>query len=69
MIIGEILCFFVYISYPLLLLLHQLWSQMQIDYAVTSIGVGLHRNTTNLESGYWKVKLSEKSWNKLNFGE
>ena len=35
---------------------------------VTSIGVDLHIITTDLDSGYWKVNLSEASWNKLNFG-
>ena len=59
MIIGEILCLFDYIACPLFLLPHELWSQPQIYYAVTSIGVALHRITTNLESGYWKFKFSE----------
>ena len=54
MIIGEILCLFSYISLPPL----ELWSHAQIDYAVTSIGVALHRITTDLDSGYWKVKFS-----------
>ena len=58
MIISEILCLFVYITYPLFLLPHGFWSQPQIDYAVTSIGVALHRITTNLDYGYWKVKFS-----------
>ena len=68
MIIGEILCLFAYIACPLLLTPLELWSHPQINYAVTSIGVALHRITTDLESGYWKVKFSEASWNKLNFG-
>ena len=69
MIIGEILCLFAYISCPLFLLPYEFWSQPQIDYGVTNIGVALHRITTDLDSGYWKVKFSEASWNKLNFGE
>ena len=50
-IIGEILCLFAYIACPLLLLLLELWIQTKIDYAVASIGVLLHRITTNLDSG------------------
>ena len=68
MIIGEILVLFAYIACPLFLLPLELWSQPQIDYSVTSIGVALHRITTILDSGYWKVKFSEASWNKINFG-
>ena len=34
---------------------------MKIDYVVTIIGVALHRITTELDSGYWKVKLIEAS--------
>ena len=68
MIISEILCLFAYIAFPLFLLPHELWSQPQIDYAVTHIGVALHRITTDFGSGYWKVKFSEASWNNLNFG-
>ena len=51
MIIGEILCLFAYISCPLFLLPLELWSQTQIDYVVTSIGVTLHRITTDHDSG------------------
>ena len=40
-IIGEILCSFAYIDFPLLLILVGLWSQPQIDYVVKSIGVAL----------------------------
>ena len=68
MIIGEILCLFAYTACPLFLLPLERWSQPQIDYAITRIGVALHRITTNLDSRYWKVKFSEASWNKLNFG-
>ena len=68
MIIGEILCLFAYITFPLLLLSLELWSQPQIDYVVTSIGVDIRRIATELDSRYWKVKFSEASWNKLNFG-
>ena len=68
MIIGEILYLFAYIACHLFLLPLELWSQLQIDSAVKSIGVSLHRITTDLDSGYWKVKFSEASWNKLNFG-
>ena len=69
MIIGEILCLFAYIYCPLFLLPHELGSQPQIDYTVTSFALTLHRITTDLDSGYWKVNFSEASWNKLNFGE
>ena len=69
MIIGEILCLFAYIACPLFLPPLDLWSQPQIHYAVTSIGVALHRITTDLDSRYWNVKFSETSWNKLNFGK
>ena len=51
MIIGEILCLFAYIACPLFLLPLEWWSQPQIDYAVTSIWVALHRITTELDSG------------------
>ena len=68
MIIGEILCLFAYIIFPLFLLPHEFWSHPQIDYVVTNIGLDMHIITTDLESGYWKFKLSEASWNKLNFG-
>ena len=68
MIIGEILCFFYYITCPLFLLPLELWIQTKIDCYVTIIGVDLHRITTDFDSGYWKVKFSEVSWNKLNFG-
>ena len=68
MIIGEILCLFACIAYPLSLPPPELWSQPQIDYAVTSIGVALHIITTDLDSRYWKVKFNEASLNKLNFG-
>ena len=68
MIIGEIMFMFAYIGYPLFLVPLELWSQQQIYFAVTSIGVALHIITTDLDSGYWKVKFSEASWNKLNFG-
>ena len=67
-IIGEILCLFAFIPFPLLLLHHKLWINPQINYADTSIGVDLKRITIDLDSGYRKVKLSEASWNKLNFG-
>ena len=50
MIIGEILCLSDYISFPLFLPPLELWSQPQINYAVTSIGVALHIITTNLDS-------------------
>ena len=66
MIIGEILCLFAYIACPLFLLPLELWSQPQIDYSVTSIGVALHRITTKIEYRYVKVKFSDASWNKLN---
>ena len=68
MIIGEILCLFAYIACPLFLLPLEMWSHPQINYAFKSIGVDLHRITTNVDSGYWKVKFSEASWNKLGFG-
>ena len=68
MIISEILCFFDYIACPLFLLPLDWSSQPQIYFDVTSIGVVLHIITTNLESGYWKVKFSDALWNKLNFG-
>ena len=68
MIIGEILCLFFYIVFPLFLLRLQLWIQPQIEYNVTIIGVDVHRITTNIDFRYWKVKFSEASWNKLNFG-
>ena len=68
MVIGEILRLFAYIACPLLILPHKMWSQPQIDYAVTSIGVDLHRITTNIYYGYWKAKFREASWNKLNLG-
>ena len=42
MIIGDILCLFDYIDFPLFLLSLEWWRQPQIDYAVTSIGVDLH---------------------------
>ena len=67
-IIGEIWCLFEYITCPIFLLPLELWSQPQIDYEVPTIGVYLHIITTELDSGYWKVKLSESSWNKINFG-
>ena len=67
MIIGEILCLFSYIACTLLLLPHELWSNPKIEYEITSIGVDLHRITTKFESGYWKAKFIEASWNKLNF--
>ena len=51
MIISEILCLFAYIACPLFLLPLEFWSQTQLDYAVTSIEVDLHRITTGLESG------------------
>ena len=41
MTIGEILCLFSYIYFPLLLLPLELCSQAQIEYAVTSIGMAL----------------------------
>ena len=68
MVTGEILCLFAYIYFPLSLLPHELWSQPQIDYVVTIIGVALQKITTNLESRYWKIKFSKASWNKINFG-
>ena len=67
MIICEILFLFAYISCPPFLLPLELWSQPKIDYAVKSIGVDLHIITTDLDSGYWKVKFSEASWKKINF--
>ena len=48
MIIGEILCLFAYIACPPFLLPHELWSQIQIYYVVTSIEVDLNRITTDL---------------------
>ena len=68
MITGDILCLFAYIYCPPFLLPLEMWSQLQIEYAVTRIGVDLHINNTGLDSVYWKVKFSEASWNKLNFG-
>ena len=68
MVISEILCLFAYIACPLFFIPLDFWGQPQIDYAVTNIGMALHRINTNLDSGYWKVKFSEASWNKLNFG-
>ena len=68
MVIVEVLCLFDSIACPLSLLLLELCSKPQIDYAATSIGVALHRITTELESGYWKVKFSKASWNKLILG-
>ena len=68
MIIGEILCVFASIACPLFLLPLNWWGQIKIDYAVTKIGVDLHIITTNLDSGYWKVKFSESSWKNLSFG-
>ena len=68
MIIGEILCLFAYIACPLFLLPLEWRSHPQIEYAVTSIGVDLHIISTDLDSRYWKVKFSEASCNKLNFG-
>ena len=68
MIIDEILCVFAYIPCPILFLPLELLSQPQIEYTFSSIGVALHRITTDYESGYYKVKFSEASWNKLNFG-
>ena len=68
MIICEIFCLFEFITCPLFLILFELWSQLQINYPVTSFGVALRKITTDLESGYWKVKSSEASWNKFNFG-
>ena len=50
MIIGKILYLFAYIVSPLFLLPLELWSQPQIEYAVISIGVALHRITTDLDS-------------------
>ena len=67
-IISEILCLFAYISCPLYLLSHELWSQKQISYVVTSIGVDLHIITTDLDYGYWNVNLSKASRNKLILG-
>ena len=49
-VIGEILCLFYYIACPLLLLIFKLWSQTQIEYAVTSIGMYLFIITTELDS-------------------
>ena len=69
MIISEILCLFAYIDCPFSLLPLELWSQLQIDYAVTRIGVALHIIATGFDSGYWEVNFSEASWNKLTFGE
>ena len=51
MIIGEILCLFSYIAFPLFLLPLELWSHPQIEHAVTSIGLDLHIIITNLDSG------------------
>ena len=68
MIIGDILCLFAYIASSLLFLSLELWSLTKIGYAVTSIGVDLHRITTDLDYGYWKVKFSDASWNNINFG-
>ena len=59
MIISEILCLFDYISCPLFLLPLYFWSHPQIEYVVTSIGLDLHRITTYLDSGYWKVNYIE----------
>ena len=67
-IISDILCLFDYIACPLFLLPLEVWSQTQNDYADKSFGVSLHIITTNLDSGYWKVKFSEEKCNKLNFG-
>ena len=50
MIIVEILCLFVYFALPLLLIPLGLWSNPQIEYAVTIIGVALHRITTGIDS-------------------
>ena len=57
MIISKVLYLFDYIDCPLFLLPLEWWSQPQINYAVTIIGVDLRRITTDLDSGYWKVKL------------
>ena len=50
-IIGDILCLFTYVACPLFLLLLECWSQLQIDYVVTIIGVALHRITTGIDYG------------------
>ena len=68
MIIGEILYLFAYISCPIFLLPLEWRNYPKIDYLVTNIGVALYIIITDLDSGYWKVKFSEASWNKLNFG-
>ena len=52
MIISEILCLFAYIACPPLLLPLDWKSHPQIEYAVTSIGVDLHRITTKIDSRY-----------------
>ena len=68
MIIGEILCLFSYIDFPISLLPLELLIQTQIDFEVTSIGVDLKIITTDLDSGYWKVKFSEASWKNIYLG-
>ena len=67
MIIGEILCLFSYITCPLFLLPLELRIHPKIDYAVTSIGVDMKRITTDLNSGYWKVKFREAPLNKIKY--
>ena len=57
MIISDILRLLYYIAFPLFLLPLEFWSQKQIAYAVTSIGVALHRITTNLDAGYLKGQV------------
>ena len=59
---------FAHVACPLFLLPLEWWSHPKIDYAVTSIAVALHITTTDLEYRYWKVKFSDASRNKLNFG-
>ena len=68
MIIGEILCLFAYIDYTLFLIPLELWIRLRINFSVTIIRVSLHRITINPDYGYWKIKFSEASWKKLNFG-
>ena len=52
MIIGDIFCLFACITCPIFLPPIELWIQLKINYAVTIIGLDMHRITTDLDSGY-----------------
>ena len=61
MIISDILRLLYYIAFPLFLLPLEFWSQKQIAYAVTSIGVALHTPLVATESALLSVLVQSNA--------